>query len=211
VQRLRITFSKLGIARYIGHLDLHRSWERALRRGGVELAYTGGFHPQPRIQLASALPLGCTSEAEIADIWLSNALAPDVIGKRLCGVLPPGIEISSIVVVATKEKSLQSRLLSAVYESYPTSSCLTGQLSRNVDCLLGRKHVARSRRGKEYDLRPLIEQLVVKENADGAALLVMKLAARPGATGRPDEVMRELDVAEYRLHRTELVFIDKLD
>ena len=58
VQRLRITFSKLGIARYIGHLDLHRSWERALRRGGVELAYTGGFHPQPRIQLASALPLG---------------------------------------------------------------------------------------------------------------------------------------------------------
>ena len=47
--RIRITFAKTGALRYIGHLDLHRMWERVARRAGLSLAYTQGFHPQPKI------------------------------------------------------------------------------------------------------------------------------------------------------------------
>ncbi len=49
VQRLRITFSQTGALRYVGHLDMVRTWERGLRRAGVPLAYSGGFHPGPRL------------------------------------------------------------------------------------------------------------------------------------------------------------------
>ena len=64
--RARITFSKRGALRYIGHLDLQTLWERAARRAGLALAYSHGFHPQPKINFASALPLGFSSRAQIA-------------------------------------------------------------------------------------------------------------------------------------------------
>ena len=56
--RLRLTFSKTGSLRYTGHLDLHTIWERTIRRAGLPLAYTQGFHPGPKIQIASALAAG---------------------------------------------------------------------------------------------------------------------------------------------------------
>ncbi len=70
--RLRVTFSKGGPLVYTSHLDLARAWERALRRAGVGLVYSGGFNPRPKLQLAAALPLGHTAEAEWLDVWLEK-------------------------------------------------------------------------------------------------------------------------------------------
>ena len=70
--RLRIKFSKVGALRYIGHLDLHHIWQRSIRRAGLPLVYSQGFHPQPKIQLASALALGFSSQAEVLDIWIDE-------------------------------------------------------------------------------------------------------------------------------------------
>jgi radical SAM-linked protein len=74
VQRLRITFSQAGALRYVGHLDMVRTWERGLRRAGVPLAYSGGFNPGPRLYFASGLPLGATGRAEIVDVLLTEAM-----------------------------------------------------------------------------------------------------------------------------------------
>ncbi|MDP3186130.1 MAG: TIGR03936 family radical SAM-associated protein, partial [Anaerolineales bacterium] len=64
---MRITFSKTGALRYTGHLDLQRIWERTARRAGLPLVYSQGFHPQPKIQIAAALPLGFSGRAELVD------------------------------------------------------------------------------------------------------------------------------------------------
>ena len=113
--RIRITFSKFGKARWIGNLDLHRTWARILRRAGVPIAYSQGFNPQPRMQLASALPLGIMSECELLDIWVLENISTDILQKDLATGLPSGIEVIKIVGVELKEKSLQSRLLAAEY------------------------------------------------------------------------------------------------
>ena len=68
--RLRLTFTKTGSLKYTGHLNLHRTLERTFRRAGLPLAYSQGFNPQPRMNLAEALPLGITSECEVMDVWL---------------------------------------------------------------------------------------------------------------------------------------------
>ncbi|HLE27799.1 MAG TPA: TIGR03936 family radical SAM-associated protein, partial [Anaerolineales bacterium] len=70
MQRLRLTFAKTAAMKFSGHLDLHKTWERTLRRARLPLAYSQGFNPQPRLQLASALPLGFTSECEVLDAWM---------------------------------------------------------------------------------------------------------------------------------------------
>ena len=72
--RCRIRFAKTEAMRYIGHLDLHRAWERLARRARLPLAYTAGYHPHPRIQIGSALPLGVTGDNELVDLWLDREM-----------------------------------------------------------------------------------------------------------------------------------------
>ena len=74
VQRLRLTFRKEGPARYISHLDLARTLERALNRAKVPVAYSQGFNTRPKMSMASALPRGYTSSHELADVWLTETM-----------------------------------------------------------------------------------------------------------------------------------------
>src|SRR5512141_2725690 len=94
--RARITFSKTVAQRYIGHLDLQTLWERAARRAGLPLAYSNGFHPQPKITFASALPLGFSSHAEVMDIRLQKDVPADELPRLLKDALPPGIDILTV-------------------------------------------------------------------------------------------------------------------
>ena len=94
--RIRLIFSKLEPMRYTGHLDLFRTWERTIRRAGLPLAYSQGFNSRPRINLASALPLGFTSCGEVMDMWLEEDQSLDKIKAALEGALPPGLRFSKI-------------------------------------------------------------------------------------------------------------------
>ncbi len=74
-QRMRVWFATDDTVKYVGHLDMHRTWERAIRRAGLPLAYTQGFNPQPRLQFAAALPVGFTGRGEVADVFLNESAA----------------------------------------------------------------------------------------------------------------------------------------
>ena len=204
--RARITFSKQGALRYTGHLDLHRLWERAMRRADLPLSYSQGFHPQPKISLASALPLGFSSRCEALDVRFNEDIATEEIASRLQESLPPDIQIVRVESVDEKLPALQTQVLSAVYQVELTEPVDGSELSRRVEEILEAESLPRERRSKFYDLRPLIEELRV--SADEKPSLHMKLAAREGATGRPEEVLNSLGIEpEYtRVERTELIF-----
>ncbi|HQM62215.1 MAG TPA: TIGR03960 family B12-binding radical SAM protein [Acidobacteriota bacterium] len=72
-QRYRITFTKLGPAAWLSHLDLVRTMQRILRRSGLPLSYTQGFHPRPQVSFGPALGVGVGGERELADVWLGAA------------------------------------------------------------------------------------------------------------------------------------------
>src|SRR6185503_1913057 len=107
--RIRITFTKTGPAKYSGHLDLHKSWERALRRAGLPLAYSQGFHPQPKIHLAAALPLGFTSECELVDVWLTEPVELEAALGELRRATSPGVEIKAVCEVADSLPAMQTQ------------------------------------------------------------------------------------------------------
>src|SRR5512133_2145399 len=113
--RARITFSKQGALRYTGHLDLHRLWERAMRRADLPLSYSQGFHPQPKISLASALPLGFSSRGEMLDVRFNEEIPTDEVASRLKDNLPPDIQITLVEIVDEREPALQTQVLSAAY------------------------------------------------------------------------------------------------
>ncbi len=205
--RARITFSKQGALRYTGHLDLHRLWERAMRRADLPLSYSQGFHPQPKISLASALPLGFSSRCEALDVRFNEDIAIEEIASRLQASLPPDIQIIRVESVDEKLPALQTQVLSAVYQVQLTEPVDGLELKRKVEEILKAESLPRERRGKFYDLRPLIEELSISTVGDKISLH-MKLAAREGATGRPEEVLDALGIEpEYtRVERTELIF-----
>jgi radical SAM-linked protein len=206
--RARITFSKLGALRYTGHLDLHRLWEHAMRRAELPLSYSQGFHPQPKISLASALPLGFSSRCEALDVRFNEDIPTEEIASRLQDSLPPDLQIVRVESVDEKLPALQTQVLSAVYQVQLTEPVDSAELKSRAEEILKAESLPRERRSKFYDLRPLIEDLSVSTAADGKPSLHMKLAAREGATGRPEEVLNALGIEpEYtRVERTELIF-----
>ena len=99
VQRLRITLGKLGTMALIGHLDLVRLFDRALRRASLPISFTGGFHPGPRLSPANALPLGATSSGEVVDFELKAPMDPQEFLRRLTEELPPEIPLYGVAEV----------------------------------------------------------------------------------------------------------------
>jgi radical SAM-linked protein len=206
--RIRINFKKTYAMRYTGHLDLHRAWERTFRRSGLPLAYSQGFHPQPKINLACALPLGFTSQCEVVDIWLEQTLPITEITQALEAALPPGLQITHIEEIDPHAPSLQTQVQSAEY--IITLLEYFADLDSRVKILSSSESLLRERRGKPYDLRPLIEDLrCLPDDESGHQRLHVRLAAREGATGRPEEVLNAINISPLsaRVHRTALVFI----
>jgi radical SAM-linked protein len=208
--RIQITFSKQGPLRYTGHLDLHRLWERAARRAELPLAYSQGFHPQPKMNLAAALPLGFSSRCEILDLKLERDIPLEGLRERLNETLPAGIQVLDIEQVDERAPALQTQVLSAEYEVRGIEAGFGEEVKRKIESLLAAESIVRTRRGKEYDLRPLIEELTLTPDPspDGRGdKIVMRLAAREGATGRPEEVLDALGIAfeETRIERTQLL------
>ena len=206
--RVRITFSKQGALRYTGHLDLHRLWERAMRRAELPLSYSQGFHPQPKISLASALPLGFSSRCEVLDVRFNEDLGLEDNKTRMQATLPKDIHITQVEAIDERAPALQTQTLSATYEIHLTEPASAPELTEKTRALMTAETLPRERRGKQYDLRPLIEMIQVASMPDGKILLRMTLAAREGATGRPEEVLSALGIeAETtRIERTRLIF-----
>jgi radical SAM-linked protein len=206
--RLRITFAKQGALRYTGHLDLHKIWERSIRRAKLPLAYSRGYHPQPRLNLAAALPLGFSSRAEVMDIWLNEDV--EDVPSQLQTHAPPGLTILEAYPVDDRAPSLQSQVIAAEYEVEIMEAPQSGEaghassLTEKVASVLETDSIPRVRRKKEYDLRPLIEELTATDDNQ----LFMRLTARGGATGRPEEVLDVLEIPleAARIERTKLVF-----
>ncbi len=209
--RYRITFSKTEAMRFTGHLDLHTTLERTMRRANLPLVYSEGFTPRPKLSLASALPLGFTSEAEVAEFWLKEDLPVEEVARAIHRAAPPGIVLHKTKVAAPDAPKLQNALTSARFvvifeEEHPN-------LEEKVSNLVSAESLPREkiRKGKKrtYDLRDLILAVeVFPRNEEGKQQIMVHLKAQPGATGRPDEVLEELGIDPLvpQIHRVELCF-----
>jgi radical SAM-linked protein len=209
--RLRITFAKYGALRYCGHLDLNRTWERTIRRAKLPLIYSQAFHPQPKIHLAAALPLGFIGRHEVMDIWLEDSTPIPEIKNRLQTSAPPGLELLQVVQVDEHLPLLQTQVVAAAYNVTLLDPLPVSEISSRLAAVMGAGLLLRERRGRTYDLRPMIESLdILPLEKDGLVRLSMRLSAQPGATGRPEEVLAEMGIAieDTRIERTNLFFQD---
>jgi radical SAM-linked protein len=208
VQRLRVTFAKGEEVKYISHLDLMRLWERALRRANVPLAYSIGFNPRPKISIAFPLAVGVTGQEELLDVTLERPLDPRDFALAVGKQLPAGVTLLEVEEVYLTLPALQTQVQAAQYLATVEANETVEEIEARLDALLGSERLPRQRRNKEYDLRPLIEELWLESRDESQYTLGMRLLAGEGGTGRPDEVLDQLVFAEHvkGITRTRLFF-----
>ncbi len=212
--RLRLTFAKKAQIKYIAHLDVALLWERALRRAQIPLAYSQGFNPQPKMQIASSLPLGTTGMAEIVDIIITRPLEPDEALANIRAALPAGVALHTIELIPLKSPALQYLLRRADYR-IKVETALTAQvLTERIDTLLAADKVMQTRRRKKreetFNLRPWLHNLRLESAAEGEACLQMSLSAGQFGNLRPEQVLEALGLAGQwaEIERTHLIFAD---
>jgi radical SAM-linked protein len=216
--RLRILFRKGEEVKYISHLDLLRAWERAIRRSGLPLAYSQGFSPHPKITIALPLPVGCTGESEALDIILTEAVPAQDVICALEPVMPPGLTVLSAREVAIKHPALTTLFDRAVYDIL-LADIDKDDVKRRITKMLDREEVPVEFRRKTFDLRPLIGSLTLGEASAAdtvhraikgrtMVLRAVLLGNERGRIGRPDVLMRALELGEHvrRIHRAQVIY-----
>jgi radical SAM-linked protein len=194
--RLRILFSKEGWLVYSSHLDLMRVWERALRRAGVPLAYSSGYNPRPKLQLARALPLGHIGAEELIDVWLQEPMPLEDFTRSLHPVLPEGLEVKQVREIDPGAPATQTQVLATEYRVIVDWEEPAEAMRARIEQALAKEELPHQRRGKRYNLRPLIEALWLEGVSEHKAVLGMRLSARPRATGRPEAVIDVLGIGD---------------
>jgi radical SAM-linked protein len=206
--RYRIYYEKTENLQYTSNLDIQKIWERTLRRAQIPIQYSQGFHPQPKIQLACPLPLGMTSIAEIMDFWALSEVSQLDLMKKILAVIHTGFVLKAVEIVPLDDPALQSQLQSLIYRiSVPGENPI--EIKENINNLLSKEHITRTRREKSYDLRLLIEECELVDNQfDTGVELMLQLSARSGATGRPEDVLEELGIDRFQanIERYKIIF-----
>ncbi|MBN1119811.1 MAG: DUF2344 domain-containing protein [Anaerolineae bacterium] len=194
--RCRIRFQKFDTLRYTSHLDLASIWERTFRRAGVQLVYSQGFNPRPKIHLAAALPLGYASTCELLDAWVEGLLPdlPDV-KDRLNHFAPPGLVVDAVSTVDLRSPALQTLTHSAEYEIVVRETVDHPALQDRIDRLLAESTLMVQKGKRQVDLRPLIFSIDIEPAPADELRIRCELAiSQQLGTGRPDLLLSLLDL-----------------
>ena len=203
VDRLRIGFAKTGSLALISHLDTLRMLERALRRSGLPVSFTGGFHPLPRLQLALPLPLGVEGSGEWLDLEFTEQVDPDLVRSRLQPELPAGFQLLSAIRVEVFGVSLSQELASAhwqfVLQPQDGAPPTPEQWQQARASLLAAETLTwndtdKKGRPRSRDCRPFLLDLQWAEPQSDGSLLCSLWAAidAAGRSLRPEQVQRWL-------------------
>ncbi|MGI6773165.1 MAG: DUF2344 domain-containing protein [Clostridiales bacterium] len=173
---IRLRFTKVNRAKYISHLDLNRTFSRALRRANIPLWYTEGFNPHPYINFALPLPLGVESVNDAMDIKIEGDIPCDEIQARLNEVLPDDIKITACDEAVMQVKDIKNARYSLLFDGERVSlpeleKRLGGELKAMKKVKSGHKRVI-----KEVDITEYVKDYTLTQT-EGDILLTITLPA----------------------------------
>ena len=180
--------------KFISHLDLLRTFIRALRRAGIPVAYSQGFNPVPRLTFAAPLAVGMEGRNEYLDFFLNDSRKEGELKNSFNQQLPPGLKVKEIKKAGANQPTISSLIGAALYVANlsvaPAVSprgllpALAGILQKNTILRLRRDRKS----VKKVDIRPFIYDLKVK-GFGGTEALLMLLATGSKGGARPGEVL----------------------
>lgn len=228
---VRIKFAKYGTMKFISHLDVMRYFQKAVRRSGLDVAYTEGFNPHQIMSFAAPLGVGQTSESEYFDIELSSFVSPEELTERLNEVMTEGMKIISAELLPPPQPQVKKETAMALvaassylilkkdgYEEDISSE----ELERDFCAFMSQDEIPFLKKSKKTETEINLKQFVFEYSAKGIVTeysgsykngTVFYLLLSSGSVNniKPDTVMeafydylgREYSPYEYQFHRLE--------
>lgn len=206
----RIKFTKGEEVKFIGHLDVMRLFQRAIKRANLPVAYSQGFNPHQLLSFANPLTLGTTSEGEYGDFEMAEKIEPTFIMTELNKTLPKGIKVLDSVLITQKTDSAMASIDGAKYIVF--SKELKDSSQEDIKRYLSQKEILVLKKTKKNekitDIKPDIFE--IKKIPEG---LSFYLAAGSRRNLKPEPVIQSfynflgLHFEKYcvRYHRLDLM------
>lgn len=219
--RVRVEFTKGEQVRFLSHLDLMKTFERVIRRAEIPIAFSEGFNPHPKMNFASALAVGVTSDSEYMDIELREEADLNDILKRFSSSIPPGVELKGLRIVADSTPALMAEVNRARYSvvAEVQSSLDSETLNDRIAEFMERAEVVITKRTKkglrQKNIRPGILHFEGRPTGKEIEFNITTVVSNEGNV-RPEEVIcafvkgseLPIDCETLRIRRTGL-FVEK--
>ena len=165
--RMMVMFTKPYPLRHIGHLDLMRTMQRALRRSGLPVRYSQGFNPHIKLSFASPLSVGIAGDREIMDVPLDHEVEEEEFVRKLNGAMPGGMQVAGVRRIDDKFPTLMGLAAGSRYRIEPDTGApqFQGAVAQLLSC---KEYVAlrKTKSGEKMcDILPYIDTLVVSDSA----------------------------------------------
>jgi len=201
-KRLKISYVKQDEAKYFGHLELSNIILRSIRRAGIPVKYSEGFHPKPRISFEDPLPIGLESLNETLYLTVPDTVKPQTAMKRLNDHLPMGLEVTDCKFI--HEKCIRKASETVFYRV----TIKNGVLEKNdLECFINSpelwvERAGRKGRVKRIDLKEMVLQIELLSNNE----LMILLKREPGKTVRPFEVVGKIfNLSDEQLKQAQFI------
>ncbi len=220
VTKVRIKFRKYGVMKFIGHLDMMRYFQKAMRRAEIDIRYSEGFSPHQIMSFAAPLGVGITSDGEYLDIEVETSRSSQASVDALNQVMVEGVEVISYKKLPDHAKTAMSIVAAADYEL----SCKDGyevpasceafqealqQFFLQPQTVMITKQTKKSE--KMIDLKQLVYNWHIQEQS-GKPVFCMKLSTGSVDNLKPELVLDALyqsmgltyDANAIQVHRCEV-------
>lgn len=210
--KVRIKFRKYGAMKFIGHLDIMRYFQKAMRRAEIPIAFTGGYSPHMIMSFANPLGVGVTSDGEYFDVELTEPIASDQAVKQLNDAMVEGMEIVSFVEIPDNKKETGMSIVAAAdYLSKVKSGSFPSDWKERAQGFLSQEEIkvwkATKKSEKEVDIKPMIYRFEVRDDS-----IYMQVATGSVENLKPGLVMEafvgylglDKDALSFEHHRLEV-------
>lgn len=184
-------FEKSERLRHIGHLDIQRAMQRALRRSGLPVSYSKGFNPHILLTFASALSTGAIGEKEIMDVSLNEDVTAEVFLAAMNKALPPDMQLSYAKAMDDRHPALMAMVCAAEYSIRIMDQEAADKMIAALPAFMAQESIMTMRKSKsgmkEVDMKPLVFSV----SGEGDVLHAM-LSQGEGSNCKPDMLMNAL-------------------
>ena len=214
--KVRIKFSKSGLMRYIGHLDLMRAFQKVFMRSGIDICFSEGMSPHMIMSFASPLGVGLTSEGEYVDVEIGKVISSEEAIRAINAQMPEGIMVTSFVEVEPGKASKAMSIVAAAdyevriegREHFPSGwDEAAASFAGNGPVMVEKETKSGS---KMTDIAPMIHEMRIER--DGEDHFFLRLSSGSSANLKPELVIgaflasvgENADTRDLLIHRKEL-------
>ncbi|NCC93213.1 MAG: DUF2344 domain-containing protein [Opitutae bacterium] len=187
----RLRYRRIGPAIWLAHLDMMRTFERAVRRAGWPIAWSGGYNPRPQMTFALPISVGLATEDDYFDVVMETACEPLWLMRRLNDSLPQGLSVTACgrLPADKVERSLMSRVIAAEYRlthpELPAAWQAVSRLSADQSLVVDKHSKGKIR---QLDIRPLLLDVAIGQPDS----LLIRVEAGSRSNLRPDLLLQAL-------------------